>query len=217
MIDTGSHASLLRPSIAEEHFSEAIVTHTSTLQTCAGSRKATQKAKIPLFLCYGITEPIEFILYPFHEYFDGILRLNDLRKLQLNIDLKNNQLINHYLQIPFQYRKDFDHYMIEIPPKTIQRTTFKTKLPNDTTWTMPYYSDNEIEIQPTLVTINNQSYTLDVFNHTNKILTINCDINENMPLEPINLENFEIFNFEIFNQSISYQRNWTLLIKENGD
>jgi len=46
---------------------------------------------------------------------------------------------------------------------------------------MLYYRYNEIEIQATLMTINYQNYTLDVFNYTNKIPTINCDINENMP------------------------------------
>lgn len=196
LIDTGSHASLLRPSIAETHFPNLIEPYVSTLHTCAGSRKATSKAKIPLFLCFGITDSIEFILYPFHEYFDGILGIKDIRKLKLGIDIENERLINQYLEIPFQYRRDFDHYVIEIPPKTIQKTTLRTELPNNTTWTMPYYRDNEIEIQPTLVSIVDNTYTLDILNHTNKTLTLECNTKNNLPLESIDLNNFEIFNFE---------------------
>lgn len=197
LIDTGSHASLLRPSIVEKHFPNLIEPYISTLQTCAGIKKATSKAKIPLFLCFGITESIEFILYPFHEYFDGILGIKDIRKLKLSMDIENEKLVNQYLEIPFQYRQNFDQYLIEISPQTIQKTTFKTKLPNNTTWTMPYYCDEKIEIQPTLVSIINNTYTLDILNHSDKIVTIECNIDDDLPLEAIDLNNFEIFNLEL--------------------
>lgn len=52
----------------------------TTLQTCAGNKKTTSKANIPLLLPYGISEPFE---------------------LNLNIDFKNKKIANDYLENPF--------------------------------------------------------------------------------------------------------------------
>ncbi|KAL1492570.1 hypothetical protein ABEB36_010810 [Hypothenemus hampei] len=118
-----------------EHDQESLAEKLENFQLTAsenkGTRKATEKATIPLLANYGLTTPVEFILYPIHEYFDGILGIKDLCKLKLNIDLENGKLKNKNLEIPFSYRQDFEQYTIEIPAKTIRRIKFQTKLPEN--------------------------------------------------------------------------------------
>lgn len=80
LIDTGCHGSLLRPYIAEKYFPEHIYQSNTPITTCAGTKHSKFKAKIPLLREFNIPTSFEFILFPFHEYFDGIIGLRDLKK-----------------------------------------------------------------------------------------------------------------------------------------
>ncbi|XP_076271644.1 uncharacterized protein LOC143203410, partial [Rhynchophorus ferrugineus] len=163
-----SHASLLRPSIAEYYFPETIKPHITTLHTCTGSQKAFSKARIPLFLSLGISQSVNFVLYSFHDYFDGILGIKDLKRLNLNINLEENLLYNDYLRIPFYFREDFSTFIVEIPPNTIKNTRLFTNLPEESSWYIHEYKTDQLTIQPTIVTIKNNSFCVDIKNPTNK-------------------------------------------------
>ncbi|KAK9711666.1 hypothetical protein QE152_g25331 [Popillia japonica] len=119
LIDTGCYGSLLRLYIAEKYFPDKIFQYNTPISTCAGTKTSQYKANISLFKELSISEPFEFILFPFHNYFDGILGLRDLKRLGLVMDIKRQKLHNSSIKIPFFYRTDFETQKIEIPPSSI--------------------------------------------------------------------------------------------------
>ena len=95
LIDTGSSKYILKPTIAEKYFPQCIYNNKNTIKTALGSQQTLFQATLPLFKEYNIHNEIDFILFDFHDFYDGIIGLSDLRKLNLNIDLINNVLVDH--------------------------------------------------------------------------------------------------------------------------
>ncbi|KAK9879626.1 hypothetical protein WA026_006692 [Henosepilachna vigintioctopunctata] len=150
LIDTGCHPSLLRPYIAEKYFPNKIFKSETPIITCTGQSKAHSKARIPIFnelksLNKTLDETIEFVLFEFHDYFDGILGMRDIRRMNLNIDPTNNILFNNQINIPFKYRNQFNTQSFEIPPHTSIMKKLKTSLPNGEV-IIPDLSANSIKI-----------------------------------------------------------------------
>lgn len=100
LIDTGCHGSILRPYIAEKYFPDKIYHSNTPISTCTGTKTSKYKAKINLFKELNINDSFEFILFPFHDYFDGIIGLRDLRKLGLTMNLETH-IINLYKSLSY--------------------------------------------------------------------------------------------------------------------
>ncbi|GJQ67586.1 hypothetical protein Trydic_g8392 [Trypoxylus dichotomus] len=102
--------------IAEKCFPEKIYQYSTPISTCAGTKTSQYKNNISLFEELNILDAFEFILFPFHDCFDGILGLRGFKRLDLTIDTKSQTPRGNSLEIPFFYRRDFETQKIEIPP-----------------------------------------------------------------------------------------------------
>lgn len=174
LIDTGSHTSLIRPILAEQHFPNSIYTSKHTLVTCTGNSKTQFKSKIPLLQEFGINNELEFILYNFHDYFDGIIGLRDLRKLGLDVKLSEQKLCNNFTEIPLYYREDFDLQKIEIPPTSIIVKNIYTNLPEGPELFFPHIHNGTVEIPPSLLLVKNSTVPLEIRNLSKEsIVTFN--------------------------------------------
>lgn len=196
LIDTGCHPSLIRPYIAEKHYPETIFSSNTPIVTCAGSREANFKAHIPIFKeFFPLDDKLEFVLFNFHNYFDGIIGIRDLRKLDLNIDLKNKRLFNKRVSIPLHYRDEFDTQKIEIPPQSTEIKRLKINLP-DCTVLIPEISneDKSIIIPASILKIQDEFTHLEIINtgSKTKMFEINTDF-----LTPF-VSNFNEIEYECF-------------------
>lgn len=118
LIDTGCSLNILKPDIIEYYFPNAITSKPTRIKTAGGTVVAQGIANIPLLWLiiknsnnFGHLQNYvdyypECVAYNFHNYFDGVLGINFLRDLNLNIDFKNQKLISNNFSIPFQYRQE---------------------------------------------------------------------------------------------------------------
>ncbi|KAK9877350.1 hypothetical protein WA026_017747, partial [Henosepilachna vigintioctopunctata] len=211
LIDTGCHPSLLRPYIAEKYFPNKIFKSETPIITCTGQSKAHSKARIPIFnelksLNKTLDETIEFVLFEFHDYFDGILGMRDIRRMNLNIDPTNNILFNNQINIPFKYRNQFNTQSFEIPPHTSIMKKLKTSLPNGEV-IIPDLSANSIKIFNSILKINNGYTNLEFTNPTSKTQLVKIDENFLQPFA----KSFDSSQYECFHiDEISPPRNSTI-------
>ncbi|KAL1493666.1 hypothetical protein ABEB36_009364 [Hypothenemus hampei] len=105
LIDTGSSRSILRPTIAEKFYPNCIYRASNIIKTAMGKEETQFQANIFALREYGCDHEISFILYDFHDFFDGILGLSDMLTMNLMIDLVNKNLIGINLEIPFKIRE----------------------------------------------------------------------------------------------------------------
>lgn len=71
------------------------------MKTAVGTRGICYQATIKAFPKFNCNYVMSFLLLDFHNFYDGIIGLNDLINMNLNISLIN--LIGPNFQIPFKY------------------------------------------------------------------------------------------------------------------
>lgn len=158
---------------------------------------------------------LEFILYNFHDYFDGIIGLRDLRKLGLDVSLTKQMLINDFTQIPLSYREDFDLQKIEVPPTSIIIKNIFTNLPEGTEIFMPHLHNGIIEIPPSLLLVKNNTVPLEIRNLSKESVIIDFNpfsieeksqVFDSQHFEIFNIEQIhsELFNFEISDEPCDF-------------
>lgn len=173
LVDTGSYTSLIRPIFAECYFPNLIFNSKLTLVTCNGESKTQYKAKILLLKEFGIETELEFILYNFHDYFDGILGIRDIQKLGLDIQLSNHKLINDYVEIPLAYRSEFNIQKIEIPPSSVVIKNIHTNIPDGTELYFEHLKSKNFEIPSSLLLVKKGTVALEIHNTCNESIIIN--------------------------------------------
>lgn len=195
LIDTGCNVSMLRPIVAELYFSDFIYKSPSLLQSIGQAREATFKAKIPAFRELQTNQEIDFTLYPFSDYFDGIIGLDELRKLKLQMDFDNQILYNENIRIPFLYRdKDTQtHITVELPPfQSIDRLFYVTQHSGDII--IPQQKLFNLDIPETLTTADNFRARFEIQNKTDKTQCVT--IKTPFKAIPYENEHFETYNIE---------------------
>lgn len=194
LIDTGCHTSMLRPSIVEKYYPNLIFRDPSQLKTSLGEKEIQFKAIIPAFEEFQSDYEIEFILFQFHEFFDGILGLKELKNLDLTINFTNQILYNDFVQIPFYYRQPYEtSFTFEISPRESLVRDYPVNI-SDGEIIIPRCYINNLFIPETLTYASNYRACFEIYNNTDR--TICVTINEPFSAYSINTNYFELFNIE---------------------
>ena len=189
---------MIRPIVAERFYPEYIVKSPSVLKTRLGDKKVLCKIRIPAFPEFQIKKDIEFTLFPFSDYFDGIIGLEELRKLKLNIDLENQVLHNqNQIQIPFNYRHENtqNQFTIEIPAFTSLQQRFPVDIAEGEI-IIPDTKYKEMWIPETVALANNFKAIFEIQNTSNH--TICYTFFKPFRATTLQTDEVEIFNFETF-------------------
>lgn len=94
LIDTGASKSFLNPDIIYTYFKNKIFEQPVSIKSVHKTELAKFQVEIPAFPEFNSCEKICFVSHKFHDFFDGLIGLPDLEKLNLIIDLKNRKLFN---------------------------------------------------------------------------------------------------------------------------
>ena len=154
------------------------------------------QALVPAFPEFRCNYNINFILFDFHDYFDGVLGLQDLVAMSLNIDLTNQKLIGNNLEIPFFYRQPTDTaFTLSVSPgeriiKSLPVNIFEGEIHINET------QIDELYIPEILTTSNNGFAPIEIQNHTNR--SISVTLKEPISASPFESIRYEIHNFESF-------------------
>ena len=186
---------MLRPIIAESFFPNCIYKAPSQLKSLGRGVEALYKATIPAFPELQTNHSIDFTLYPFSDYFDGIIGLDELRNFKLNMDFENQVLYNEHIQIPFFYREKSTqfHFKIELPAhETIDQKFYVDKREGEII--IPSQNINGLYIPETLTYAENFKARFEIQNNTDKTLCV--EFFEPFKAYCIDTEQFEIYNLE---------------------
>lgn len=172
LIDTGCYNSILNSQKTQEYFANKIYHSPSNLKTGTGEKTVLFKADIPCFPEFNSPGNINYILFDFHEYFDGIIGLKELLKFKAHIDFVNKKLISNNFELPIYFREpQKENYKISINAHEVA----KIKIPVDqknSEVIIPKQNINKLYIPETLSKAENGYATAKVFNHTNKEITL---------------------------------------------
>jgi hypothetical protein len=130
------------------------------------------------------------LLFDFHEYFDGILGLKDLREMKLSINLVDKILTNG-IMIPFYYRQpDETSHTVSVNSHEI----LKTKLPvscNNGDVIILEQTINDLYIPETLTTAKDGFALMEIHNRTDSRIDL-------ILFEPLKIVHFSESNKERF-------------------
>ncbi|CAH0560391.1 unnamed protein product [Brassicogethes aeneus] len=142
------------------------------------------KADIPAMPELCSNNNITFILFDFHNFFDGIIGLKELINLKFTIDLINKQLINHRTRIPIFYRNPkLERYKISLNALEVASVKIPVSTPNDDI-IIPEQNINDF-----LLPINDEIVTLEDLDDLNEIFNPNDEkskiiIHSNIQVKP---------------------------------
>lgn len=207
LIDTGSFISIIKPSVIEDYFPECIVHSPSIIKTSLGEKEIRYKAKIPAFNEFQCNYEIDFTLFNFHEYFDGIIGLKDLISMNLGIDFQNQRLVNEYHELPFYYRQpDEISFKFEIPSNETLIKDYPVTV-KDGEIIVPPCKINNLVVPETLTFAKNYRAYFEIYNYTDKTITV--DLQEAFPAIPL------CNQFEMHNINISYENSFQPMQKSD--
>jgi hypothetical protein len=196
LIDTGCYGSIIRPSIAEQYYPSTIFQDTCVIKTATGQKKLKYKADIPAFDELKTGKTLNFMLYDFHEFFDGIIGTRDLLKMKFVINLAEKLLTNkHGTNIPLYYRKRDE----TLPTFSIDaHELIRVRIPVDCFQGDIVIQEQTIHdayIPETLTTANNGYALCEIHNNSNKRNTFSL----NSPLKVVKFPDSAKENFEFYN------------------
>lgn len=194
LIDTGSTRSFILPEIANKYFKKSIHLDPFKISTAHGTSQENFSAKMTTSSIFNLKKPIDlkFCLFKFHDKFECLLGIDNLKKLNITIDLIKNVLITPTAKIKINYYKvPQTTNCIVVPPRTEQIVKINIKNIKNGEILLPYTKISELEI-PQCITI--------VQNHM-AICTI---LNKTEFERPLDLSNsFEAELFDEYEQSLS--------------
>lgn len=201
LIDTGSLRSILKPSIAEQFYANCIYQSNNTIKTALGSQTTRYQAAIPAFPEFVTTYKINFILFDFHDFFDGILGVTDLINMQLNIDLCNKILIGPNIEIPFFYRQPHEtNFSFSVNPHEKILKNIPVNVIEGEILTRP--GTIGTLIIPQVISYSSNGFALvEIQNCSDK--TISVTLKEPIPVDTFEQDLYEIYSLE--NISENYQ------------
>jgi RNase H-like domain found in reverse transcriptase/Reverse transcriptase (RNA-dependent DNA polymerase)/Integrase zinc binding domain len=203
LVDTGSTKNMLRPSIAEQFFPDCIYHSDVDIITSLVRQRVQFQAEIPAFREFQSNNHINFILYDFHHFFDGIIGLADLIKMQLNIDFTNKRLISDRVSIPIKFRQPSDiQFQFSVGPFEKLLRSLPVNI-EEGEILIKETRIGELFIPETLSVARHGLAVVEIVNQTNKTLT--TTLNEPICVDPFVSCEYEIYNFNYFDKTLKLE------------
>jgi hypothetical protein len=199
LIDTGCFISIIRPSVAETYFPSSIYHENSKIKTATGEKELKYKADIPAFSEFCSDDNFKFLLYDFHDFFDGIIGLRDLLKLKLSIDLTHNRLISDSLIIPLFFRQTHEKsFTFSVDAHEVMKIKLPVNcLKGDVI--IPEQKIKALYVPETLTTADNGFANTEVHNNTNNRITLTLESPINVISFPTSQQqHFDFFHLDSF-------------------
>lgn len=124
LIDTGSTKSFLNPDLAKKYFENKITNSKFTVTTIFNKHNCNAIIEIPSFAEFKSNQNLIFHLFKFHNYYDGLIGIDNLRKMKINLNFDNLTLTSPTTKIELCIRNNWQN---ETKSKTIKPQFVKTQ------------------------------------------------------------------------------------------
>jgi len=151
----------VNPEIANKFYSNCIAADPFIVSTVFQKSAHRYSASIPASNIFKLpsNQNLKFYLFKFHNVFDGLIGLDNLKLLQANIDFNNGYLITPHTKIKLMYYQTKPELnCITISPRTEQVIKLKTTI-NKGEIIIPHQKIHNCEI-PECLTVAKDGFAL---------------------------------------------------------
>lgn len=157
LIDTGSSRSFVNPEIAFRYFPSKVEPDSGMIRTAHGTSKINQRTTVPcgdIFKSPRLNLP--FSIFKFHDNFDLLLGLDNLKIIKASVDLNENVLRTPNLSIQLLFNNSLDTIeSFNIDARSIQQVRIKVSNIENGEAILPHTKLGEIEIPQCIVNVQN--------------------------------------------------------------
>lgn len=118
LIDTGASSLFISPKFINSM--DRRKCQLTTISTILHRYDLDEKVTLPIFNEFRQPGEFTFLIFKFHNYFDGLLGLDYLTKLKARIDLENQTLETGNVVVPLRLKPNFSSGKHLIPPNSKQ-------------------------------------------------------------------------------------------------
>lgn len=188
LVDTGSNKSFIDPKYL--HPSRIKYIQPINVKTLFQTHQVTGQISINGLMEFKTREPLEFLSFKFHNYFDGLIGLEMLQKLKVKLDLHKGLLQTDKVTIPLLFKPNYISKLYTIPP----RNKITIQIPVD-------IEQGEIYIKPVQVQsqliIPEGIYNADKWYSLVEIINFSTQIKQCVFEQPIKVESLENYSTEL--------------------
>lgn len=202
LIDSGSTKSFIDPNLAQKFYPNHIGYEPFIVSTVFQQSAHQYSAQIPASKIFNLPNKkyLKFYLFKFHNIFDGLIGLDNLKMLQANINYDKGFLVTPFARIKLQFQQTNlkQSYNITVSSRTEQLVKIKTSIDNGEV-IIPYQKLHNCEI-PNSLSIAKDGYALTtILNNTCQPITL--DLSQPFNVEPFNREEIEQIDLNNFDGS----------------
>lgn len=105
LVDTGASASFINPELTDPDTHEII--DPILITTVFNKHKLNRQVTLSAFKEFNTEEKFKFLVFKFHSYFDGLIGLEMMKRLQAKVNLKDKLLETSKSVIPLQFKPNY--------------------------------------------------------------------------------------------------------------
>lgn len=201
LIDTGSTKSFLNPEIASKYYYDKISYEPFIVSTIFQTSSHDYCTEIPIFPEFNQNDHLKFYLFNFHNVYDGLIGLDNLKLLHAQLDFVNSKLVTPRCVIPIHYQQSGQQILLNLKIDPHTRTV--TKIPVNTKngdIIIPHQQIQNCEIPESLSTAENGLALVEISNKTDKEITLSL-------VNPVKTIPFIENNYELYHADVTTPTN----------
>lgn len=190
LIDTGSTKSFIDPILIPVKFIQKI--EPVTISTLFNNTTVDKMVKLKGIKEFKTKEELDFILFKFHSYFNGLIGMETMQKLKITLDLGQSLLITPLVQIPLKFKLNLMSATYNIAPRSKLIASVPVTKENGEVYIKPQLLNGNLIIPEGIYVSKNNYASVEVVNYSPQ--------NKKFVIEhPIECEEISKFHTEINN------------------
>lgn len=143
LIDTGANKSFIDPQ--HVHPSRIETISPVQIKTLFQTHEVTSQVTIKGLMEFKTREPLKFLVFKFHNYFDGLIGLETMQQLNIKLDFQKSTLETNGAIIPLIFKPNFISKNYTIMPRSKSNISVPVDVQNGDFYTKP------IQVQDRLI------------------------------------------------------------------
>lgn len=192
LIDTGASRSLMNPEIATPSRTRKLA-QPLTLKTALNSHQILEEVRYPAFKEFNTSGNFSFLLFKFHNTFDGVIGMDILQQIGAEIDLVRSQLRTTLTHLPICFQNKSNPQLYVLEPGSVKIIPMTVNLQNGTFLTEQKKIAPDLFSSEGLYQATNYISYIEVVNHSDSFKHI--DLSTPIVVEEWKQDNVIEFNF----------------------
>ena len=208
LLDSGSNKSFINPSFIPKNIIRKI--QPVNISTVFKTHSLNFAVNLPCFQEFNRNIDLEFLLFKFHNYFDGLIGLDILQMLNAKIDFQNSVLETDTITIPIVYKPNYMSKTYAIPSKSKIIALLPVDIQNGDIFIQTNKIRKDLVISEGIYNSKDWFSLIEVSNFSDEDQQFL--IEQPIKCAPVGPQIFEVHNFSINNNFDQLENNATNLL-----